>query len=469
LQVPVTLLEPRPYQVEGIDFLVANRKAILADQMGLGKTGVAISAFQKAKAYPVLVVCPAGIKSQWVTGVGKWVRDLKVSSIDSPRWEYNGEDVVVVNSERLLKIKDLGFTPETLVLDEAHKFKSTKSQRAIRIRKIAGETNRTWMLTGTPVYNRRDDLHHLLQILGKSKDVIFHAYPNDGELYVENDVAFTLGDQIQYLKKMPSSKLHDALKATVMLRRLKVEVAPDLPKIHRIWNEFDGGSEAYFEAERELIRLAKDVHNEKQSEHKAMMQGFGIMQTMRAAAGKSKIQFLVEAAQEWYESGERAVIFTAFKENGKELAALLPGKVVYMDGDVKPKHRGALIAEFQESDFLVATVGVSGEGLDGLQVNCKTMAFLDLLWTPTAHEQAEGRIDRGLQQVQQVQSFYFSLNKTMDETMKEMLDTKEADRDAIVDGQNDDEKGGFIGKVFHRLVAKQAWSEGRVDWKRLLS
>ena len=73
------------HQKEGIEFLLKNKKCILADDMGLGKTYQSIVAAIECEAERVLIVCPASLKINWMREIENFCED--VSIIKGKHWD----------------------------------------------------------------------------------------------------------------------------------------------------------------------------------------------------------------------------------------------------------------------------------------------------------------------------------------------------------------------------------------------
>ena len=75
----------RPYQWEGVQFLLESDAVLLADEMGLGKTvQVAVSLailWRKLQLTRALVVVPASLKLNWETELRKWAPSLTVRRV----------------------------------------------------------------------------------------------------------------------------------------------------------------------------------------------------------------------------------------------------------------------------------------------------------------------------------------------------------------------------------------------------
>ena len=65
--------ELKPFQRAGVNYLLAQRRAFLADEQGLGKTIEALATLQADDAYPAVVVCPASLKLNWLREIERWL------------------------------------------------------------------------------------------------------------------------------------------------------------------------------------------------------------------------------------------------------------------------------------------------------------------------------------------------------------------------------------------------------------
>ena len=109
-----------PHQVDGVAFLLARRRSILADDMGLGKTRQSLVAMREAEPDgPWLIVCPASVKRNWAREIGMafetpgeiLVIDSKTSlpGKDFRGWAIINYDIVKKHGAALSKIPFAGF------------------------------------------------------------------------------------------------------------------------------------------------------------------------------------------------------------------------------------------------------------------------------------------------------------------------------------------------------------------------
>ena len=151
-----------------------HRTFLLADEPGLGKTAQALLAAEAANAYPLLVVVPNVVKTNWAREAAIWTPKHPATVIHGDGYTIDGfADIVVVNYEVLDRhvgwLGDFGF--RGMVVDEAHFIKNkSSSARGTRSssERIRARTVRPALmaLTGTPLINDIEDFRAIWQFLG---------------------------------------------------------------------------------------------------------------------------------------------------------------------------------------------------------------------------------------------------------------------------------------------------------------
>jgi SNF2 family DNA or RNA helicase len=152
-----------------------HRTFLLADEPGLGKTAQALLAAEAANAYPLLVVVPNVVKTNWAREAARWVPHRPATVVQGDGEAVDGfADIVVLNYEVLDRhmgwLGDFGF--RGMVVDEAHFTKNKTSQRSQNVLalsdRIRSRTDRPLLmaLTGTPLINDIEDFRAIWQFLG---------------------------------------------------------------------------------------------------------------------------------------------------------------------------------------------------------------------------------------------------------------------------------------------------------------
>ena len=223
-----TLAPLYPYQREGMLHLAFKERALLADEMGLGKTIQAIAACallqRLGKASRALVVAPASLKTEWEEQIQRFTnlpyrlvfgsRKTRLAHYASPAFftVTNYEQVVRdgLDINRILK-------PEVVILDEAQRIKNWTTKTAQAVKRL--ESRYAFVLTGTPIENRIDELYSLMDFLNPG--VL-------GPLFRFNREFYELDDRGRPVGYRNLDQLHARVRP-FMLRRRKADVETELP------------------------------------------------------------------------------------------------------------------------------------------------------------------------------------------------------------------------------------------------
>ena len=231
-----------------------HRTFLLADEPGLGKTAQALLAAQAADAFPLLVVVPNVVKTNWAREAALWTPRRPVTVIHGDGGDIDGfADIVVVNYEVLDRhvgwMDDHGF--RGMVVDEAHFIKNKKSQRSQHVlelsRRIRTRVPRPLLmaLTGTPLINDIEDFRAIWEFLGWIDD----KKPLNGLMAKLEETGLTPADHGFY------PRARQAVVDMGIVRRRKIDVAADIParRVADLPVELDEAlARSIREAEREL-------------------------------------------------------------------------------------------------------------------------------------------------------------------------------------------------------------------------
>ncbi len=156
-----------PYQLDGIAFAVGAGRAVLADDMGLGKTiqgiGVAELLARLVGIRRVLVVCPASLKSQWRSEIGRFCErtsQLVIGSAEERVAQYDGDAFFTIcNYEQILRdhatVERIPW--DLILLDEGQRIKNWESKTSQVIKSLRSPF--ALVLSGTPLENRLEELY----------------------------------------------------------------------------------------------------------------------------------------------------------------------------------------------------------------------------------------------------------------------------------------------------------------------
>jgi SWI/SNF-related matrix-associated actin-dependent regulator 1 of chromatin subfamily A len=437
--IPPTLGgELKPFQRAGVQYLLSQRRAFLADEQGLGKTIEALATLEADGAYPAIVVCPASLKLNWLAELKRWLPDRSAQALTGTRGDAPIEraDVTVVNYDivagRLPALQALA--PRALVLDESHYCKNAAAKRTQAVQRLSGAVPLDGLvlaLTGTPVMNRPPELISQLRILGRLAD-------------------FGSGAQFGKRFRGPDAhlRLHWHLRARCFARRLKADVLPQLPAKTRgvVPIELDNEPE-YRLAEHDLVAWLQsqplDLH-ELDARVAAALRAERLVRlnALKLLAARGKLHAALAWIHDFCSSGERLVVFAHHREIQRALLERFP-HALHILGEDSPTARDAALRAFQAPDdganqLIVCSIEVAGHGIT--LTRSSNVAFLELDWTPAKHDQAEDRCHR-FGQEDTVNASYLLAADTVDETIATLLERKRAVIGAVTDGLEEDEEG----------------------------
>ncbi|GAB3651326.1 DEAD/DEAH box helicase [Glycomyces tarimensis] len=457
----------RRYQSHGIAWLEAaadgGAGVILADDMGLGKTLQSIGLLVRRAGYaPHLVVCPTSLVGNWQREIARFAPQLTVHLHHGPqRAKHAGPfldaDVVVTSYSIALRdiklLRSIAF--DTIVIDEAQAIKNHRSRTAGAVRDLTGRVRVA--LTGTPVEN------HLAELWSISEFV------NPGLLGGQADFKRRFADPIEIGRDPAAAALLRARIDPVVLRRLKEEVAADLPpKIESTvaCTMTDEQAGLYKEAIRDAFdeglgdgitrrgRVLKLLTKLKQvCNHPA--QAIGLGDSTGLAERSGKLDRVTEMLTEVVDEGAKALVFTQYRQMGELLSSHLAAEVgvaaPFLHGGLDQIARDKLVDQFQTVEgpaILLISLRAGGTGLN--LTGASHVVHYDRWWNPAVEDQATDRAHR-IGQTQTVHVHKLVTAGTLEERVDELLNRKRAIADAVV-GNGEDWLGELDDSQLRKLI-----------------
>jgi len=208
---------PAPHQVDASLFALnsPNTKGIiLADEVGLGKTieaGIVMMQYWVERKRKILVVSPSSLRQQWSQELSEKF-NLPSNVIDSS-WLKSGKSfdksgIYICSYEFVNRnYQKLSAGWDLMILDEAHKlrnFYNNKKGIASSIAEIAKWTNKTLLLTATPLQNKLEELYGLVSVFDSK---YFHSLDVFKQRYIKSDHPYTLEDLRERMSKITKRTL----------------------------------------------------------------------------------------------------------------------------------------------------------------------------------------------------------------------------------------------------------------------
>ena len=456
-----------PYQIEGVAFLAGTGRALLADDMGLGKTLQAIAAADWLREHEgvrrTLIICPASLKHQWAREIERFTRQ-ETQIIQGPAPErgvqYRREAAFfIINYELILRdlsVINEGLCPDLIIMDEAQRIKNWRTKIAAAVKRIPSRY--AFVLSGTPLENRLEDLYSLMQVVDPK--VLGPLWRYLVDFHVTDDRGKVLGYRnLSLLRKRL---------APVMLRRDRRLVREQLPD--KIVQRLDVAMTA---KQRELHdsamsaagRLAQIARTRPltPSEQNRLL---AALQQARMACnaaglvdketqGAPKLDELADILSEvCLQSGLKAVVFSQWERMTQLVEARLKRMglgCVRLHGGVPTAKRGELMDRFRDDDAVQVFLSTDAGGV-GLNLQSGAVLInLDVPWNPAVLEQRNARIHR-LGQTRTVQIITMVAADSYEEQVFALVRCKQDLFDNVVGEDASEDVVGISKKLLETLV-----------------
>lgn len=506
------------FQRVGVDWLVNRERALLGDDMGLGKSVQAACALPKNAA--AVIVCPASLKLNWAREVATWRPDLEpiVRGGEAGFFWPRAGQVVIVNFDILpqtaeeeaaerraaliayfrplardimraagrdsdaieaalkddvavlvLASKHGLHPPRSLVTveepipavgtvviaDEAHYVKNRHATRTKRFREL--------------VKNARDQRGRCWLLTGTPLinrprelwdvlDVAGLADEAFGTFKTFKQLVWSSGAKLNDRGAKLSTKIGDRLR-TVMLRRMKTEVLKDLPpksRVTRVVDVTDAEALAACESALEVMR-ERGLTLEKVM---AMVEGSAKVapefEWLQLARHALALAKIHEAVEfvEAFEDAEEPVVVMTNFRGVIEALTKREGWAA-IHGEVPIVERQRVVDEFQAGRLRGVACSIRAAGIGLTLTHACHMVFVDLDWTPAGNAQAEDRICR-MGQGRPVTIHRLLANHALDRMFLKILDAKMALFEATVDAASVGESFRAAAPQIAQLAAASA-------------
>ena len=447
--------ELRHYQRRGLSWLQFLAKlglgGVLADDMGLGKTATTLAHLLERPG-PHLVICPLSVVRNWKRESERFTPKLDVvihhGATRSKTLASPDSELFVTNLERQLVITTYGLLPRdlehlgsvkwsTVVLDEAQMVKNPNTKAAKAVRLLDAEQKLA--LTGTPVENRLSELWAILDAV------------NPGLLGSLTKFRDKFGTPIERHHDLEAAARLRRMTQPFVLRRTKADkrLLPDLPdKIEQI---------AYAKLTKEQATLYQKIVDQllHDAEQESGMKRRGLVLAAlmrlkqvcnhpahalkdgsRLAGRSGKLTRFDELVTDLLDQGERALVFTQFREMGELLRQHVSEQfgfdAPFLHGGVTRTRRDSMVDEFQDGSgppLLLISLKAGGTGLN--LTAASQVIHYDRWWNPAVEDQATDRAWR-LGQERTVNVHKMVCEGTVEERIGQVIDDKRKLADAVV-------------------------------------
>lgn len=446
--------KPYNFQARGAGFIVQQKRVLVADDVGLGKSVETIIAILdllwKGLGSKFIIIVPASLRLQWLSELRKFVNRkmfedlrfilIRAGEVGSKKnrmrlyKEFNEEikpTIMIMSYATMVrdkkKLEEL--EPDMVILDEAQKIKNRTTKTNEAVRKLFSNVEYKVALTATPVENGLQDLYSIAEWLDKkrlrTKSYMLHRY-------CEMDVQRIWQGRGKWvdIQKVVGYKNTEDMKqklSGLYIRRTVQDVALELPKIIH--------SNITLEMDKDQIEVYKEIKGEIYGDLSKidliaqltlLQECCNAIETLdRQGRGGAKLREFTRLITEDFRY-QKVIAITRFKKYADFIYDRLKnGKKNFnlglITGDTSQDNRALIIDNFMGSDeqeILIGTEAIqTGLNLQGGSI----LINFDLPYTVSSLWQRLGRLNRIGSEHDIIRMVNLIMNDTMEERILEIL------------------------------------------------
>ncbi len=450
-----------PHQEEGLDFIVSNKKCILADEMGVGKTATVLAALAYLKTMKNLIVCPRSVLSNWHAEFKKFLPSQVENVVlitKGPKCESQllkidfTKPVFIIVSYSLLcnilpilkKCKLMQY--DILIGDESHFVKHQKPKRSKIFNQLSKLAKRTIQLSAT-IANKPATMWNLLRLCNEDIFEKYHTVftpktmnvpkptPKEfrfAERYIVIKVIHIAGGALQYEYKIPKrlAELH-ALTQPFVLRRELNDVV-DLPPLIKQTKSIGSLPKKLIKKFKDSFKKMDDIKDTK-GKLASNVIFMDLMQETSKAREEPALAYLLDLIESYH---DKILVFFAYKHFGDFLEEGLNAKKIpniKVHSDVLEKNRDSLYESFKnpKSNVQIGLISIGCGGF-GLNFICSSLCvYADYNFDVVALTQSEGRCRR-IGQTKKVILQFLQLTDSTDEIVLKAIQSQQETADIIL-------------------------------------
>ncbi len=408
-----------PFQREGAAYLVNTPRALLADEMGLGKTVQALAAVAELQAYPLMLVVPSHLMTNWQREIAHFLKNADGSAPTvhvlkglkpyalPPAQIYIVHYLLLRGWKETLAKADFA----AVIYDEIQELRHSGTEKYSAASLLAERAPRVFGLSGTPIYNRGGEIWNVINILD------FHAL-GDWESFTR-EWCYGYGNNIVAKPDVLGEMLREE---GYMLRRTKDAVLDQLPPKRRLVQEIDADDDVYRQLMQPAMEALRRLYDARTNFDRTRIED-EICQHMRQATGVAKAPYVAAFVRALLEGGEKVLLFAhhhqvmdAYRE------ALSAARPVFITGRENTAQKDRAIDAFMSGKTDLCCISMrAAAGLNLQRATCVVFGELD--WSPAVHTQAEDRAHR-MGQKDSVLCYYLVSPRGSDAQMQEALGLK---------------------------------------------
>ncbi|TSB44716.1 DEAD/DEAH box helicase [Alkalicoccobacillus porphyridii] len=425
-------LKPYPHQLETAKTVIEemNGKAILADEVGLGKTieaGLILKEYMiRGLVKKVLILVPASLVSQWAVELNSKFYIPAIPQKKAYVWEQCDIVVASIDTAKRQPHRDLVLNQsyDLVIIDEAHKLKNpkTKNYEFIRILK----KKFCLLLTATPVQNKLDEIFNLVSLLkpGHLGDLTSFEkeFRSNGRSPRNDEKLRALVNKVMVRNRREETGITWTKR---IVETVPITFSKDERDLYEAISSLGANHFALLTLKREIcssreatFMTLKNIIEKAEQDGRDSSDAVALLNQAATVEHHAKAEKALELIRQ---IDGKVIIFTEYRATQLYLQWFLKQNgitSVPFRGGFKRGKKDWMRELFKNHAQVLIATEAGGEGIN-LQF-CSHIINYDLPWNPMRIEQRIGRIHR-LGQVNDVRIYNFAVQDTVEQKILELL------------------------------------------------
>lgn len=442
LQAPNHLphLTPLPHQLETAKQVIENMngKAILADEVGLGKTieaGLILKEYMiRGLVKKVLILVPASLVTQWAMELNSKFYIPAITQRKSYVWDQCDVVVSSIDTAKRNPHRDIIYKQDydLIIIDEAHKLKNNKTKNYEFVQNLKKKF--CLLLTATPIQNRVEEIFNLVSLLKPghlgSQSAFYEKYKRDARSLNDDEHLKELVNKVMIRNRRADTGIEWTKRH---VETIPIEFTPQEKELYEAitalksegdWVQTSAFSVMTLQREacssrESVFYTLKNMLQKKENPSRAFEDQIQyLIKKVEAVQTNSKAEKALELIQK---IDDKVIIFTEYRATQMYLQWYLKQhgiSSVPFRGGFKRGKKDWMRELFQKHAQVLIATEAGGEGIN-LQF-CNHIINFDLPWNPMRLEQRIGRIHR-LGQEKDVMIYNFAIKNTVEEHILKLL------------------------------------------------
>jgi SNF2 family DNA or RNA helicase len=442
LQAPSHLphLTPLPHQLETAKQVIENMngKAILADEVGLGKTieaGLILKEYMiRGLVKKVLILVPASLVTQWAIELNSKFFIPAITQRKSYVWEQCDVVVSSIDTAKRSPHREIIYEQnyDLIIIDEAHKLKNNKTKNYEFVQSLKKKF--CLLLTATPIQNRIEEIFNLVSLLKPghlgSETAFYEKYKRDSRFLNDDEHLKELVNKVMIRNRRVDTGIEWTKR---QVETIPIEFTKQEKELYESINELKSESDwmqtsafSVMTLKREacssreaVFYTLKNMLRKKVDPSRAFEEQIqDLIKKVEAVQKNSKAEKTLELIQK---VNDKVIVFTEYRATQLYLQWFLKQhgiSSVPFRGGFKRGKKDWMRELFQKHAQVLIATEAGGEGIN-LQF-CNHIINFDLPWNPMRLEQRIGRIHR-FGQEKDVMIYNFAIKNTIEEHILKLL------------------------------------------------